>query len=200
MDLISKYEEKLIKRIGQKKLVHSIGVMQTAKRLSQIYGEDINKAALAGILHDCGKIKNKRHLLKKINYFGIILDGIMQKDISLAHGLLGSVIANEEFGIKDEDVLNAIKFHTTGRKDMSLLEKIIYISDYIEPNRDFPGVEEIRKLAFKDLDKSILISMNNTINHIIKKDKFIHIDTIEARNSILSHINGQNKVSGGNFH
>ena len=105
--------------------------------------------------------------------------------INLMHGLAGSIIAKHIMGIEDEDVLNSISYHTTGRKNMTILEKIIYIADYIEPMRNFPGVDELRKIAYSNLDEALLLSFDNTIKYVITKGQLLHLDTIEARNYIL---------------
>ncbi|RKD32483.1 phosphohydrolase [Thermohalobacter berrensis] len=178
--------KKLRENIGKERYLHSIRVMDTAKELASFYNCDINKAELAGLLHDCGKIQDKGLLLKMIKDFGIILDNIMEKNINLVHGPLGAEIVKRVYNIHDTDIINAIKFHTTGRPNMSLLEKIIYIADYIEPEREFDGLEKIRKLAFNNLDKAILHAMNNTIKYVIDKGVLLHIDTVKARNYFLS--------------
>ena len=179
-------KEKLIEEIGSKRFSHSIGVMETAVELAKLYQVDSNKAMIAGLLHDCAKIRDPIYLLKRANDFDIILDDIMKKNNELIHGPLGSRIAEYEYMIKDREILDAIYYHTTGREKMSMLDKIIYIADFIEPSRNYPSVDEIRKLAFKDLDKSILLSMENTLIYLISQRRVIHLDTIRARNYMLS--------------
>lgn len=145
---------------------------------------NIEKVKMAAIFHDCGKLKDITNLLKVTHKFGIMLDNVMKYNLELIHGPLGSKIAEIEYGIGDVDVLNAIKYHTTGRKDMTMLDKVIYISDYIEPRRNFKGVEEVRELAFENIDASVLLAMENTIKFLIENGKLIHPDTIEARNKL----------------
>ena len=176
---------KLEKSIGKKRLNHSIGVMETAINLANVYNYEKEKARIAGLLHDCAKFRDPLYLLKRVNDFGIILDEIMYVNKELIHGPLGAKIAEHEFNIKDPEILDAIAYHTTGREDMALLEKIIYIADYIEPSRSFVGIEVIRGLAVKDLDKSIRMAMDNTIKYLTDKHKLIHIDTLKARNYLL---------------
>ncbi|EOC99806.1 bis(5'-nucleosyl)-tetraphosphatase (symmetrical) YqeK [Caldisalinibacter kiritimatiensis] len=183
--------KKLKEIIGNKRYKHSVGVMETAKKLAKTYGCNVKKAELAGLLHDCGRIAENQDLLKIAIEFGIILDDVMKRSTNLIHGPLGAKIAQNEFGIKDMDILKAISYHTTGRENMSLLEKIVYLADYIEPGRDFSGVERIRELAYRDLDKAILLSMDNTIKYVVKNEWLLHIDTIKARNFILSSLNSQ---------
>lgn len=159
--------------------------METAEKLAKVYGCDKYKARLAGLIHDCGKIENDRELLKIAFEFGIIHDDVKDVNIALLHGPLGAEIAKNEFEIKDLEILNAIRYHTTGKENMSLLEKIIYIADYIEPNRDFPLVEEIRRLAFLDLDKAILLAMDNTIKYVVDNGWVLDTETVKARNFLI---------------
>ena len=125
---------------------HTIGVAETARRLAEHYGTvDPERAYLAGILHDCGK----------------------NRGTALTHGPVGAVIAREEYGIQDEEILSAIRFHTTGRPAMTDLEKIIFTADYIEPGRDrAPRLEELRKMAFCDLDKTIVCILADTLSYL----------------------------------
>ena len=187
-NLIKSVEEKLISSIGKERYLHSIRVMNEAIKLANIFGCDKDKAAIAGLLHDCGKLKNKDELLKNIHDFGIIQSVSCSTNIALLHGAIGAEIAKREFRIEDIDILNAIKYHTTGRENMTQLEKIIYIADYIEPYRNFPGIDDIRKLAYENLDLTLLKAMDNTIKHIIDKGDYIHPDTIYARNYLVNKI------------
>lgn len=177
--------EKLKKDIGIKRFNHSIGVMNTSMKLAKHYDCSIEKAKIAGLLHDCGKLQGEINLLKMANDFDIILDNVMKVNKELIHSPLGAEIAKKQYNIKDREILDAIRFHTTGRENMRLLGKIVYIADLIEPSRDFQGVEEIRKLAYEDIDKTLLFSINNTLKFILKKGNLIHLDTIKARNHLL---------------
>lgn len=184
-------EDKLIKDIGIKRYNHSLRVKDIAIELAKIYNSDIEQTKVAAILHDCGKIQEDINLLKRVSDFDIILDDYMVYNHDLIHGALGAKIAEKEYGIEDGEILDAIYYHTIGRKNMTLLDKIIYIADYIEPSRNFKGVENIRQMAFKDIDKSILLAMGNTIIFLIGINKLIHPITIEARNHLLIQ-NNQN--------
>ncbi|MTI68748.1 MAG: HD domain-containing protein [Firmicutes bacterium] len=192
MGLINIYEDKLKNTIGNKRYNHSLGVMKTAIKLAKKYNVDKKKAAIAGLLHDCAKYKDIQLLLKRACEFGIILDNTMKKSPSLIHGPLGAEVANKEYNVKDKEILDAIRFHTTGRENMTILEKIVYISDYIEPNRKFNGIENIRYIAYRDLEQALILSMNNTIKYIIDRDLLIHMNTIKARNSLIN----ENKQEG----
>ncbi|NMA86887.1 MAG: HD domain-containing protein [Tissierellia bacterium] len=177
--------EKLKRDIGVGRYNHSLLVMETSVELAKFYNCSIEEAKLAGLLHDCGKFQDKTKILKTIAEFDIILDNIMEKNIALAHGPLGEFIAKEKYNIQNENVLNAIRYHTTGRENMSLLEKIVFIADLIESSRKFPGVEEMRKLAYENLNKAIILALDNNIQFVIKRNNLLHLDTVRARNYLL---------------
>lgn len=177
--------KRLEENIGKKRTEHSVGVMETAVKLANLYGGDENKAKIAGLLHDCAKYKDRSYLLKKADDFDIILDKMMSGNIQLIHGPLGAKVAKKDFGIEDEETLDAIRYHTTGRENMSLLEKIVYVADFTEPNRNFPGVDEARRLAYENLDKSLRCVMENSIVKLLQMNKVIHLDTIKARNYLV---------------
>ena len=179
------YSEVLIQNIGIKRYEHTLRVVDIAVKLSEIYNADIEKVKTAALLHDCAKFQDERCLLKRIADFDIILDNVIQNNKELIHGPLGSKIAEIEYGILDKEILDAIYYHTIGRANMTLLDKIVYIADYIEPRRNFPGVEEIRDMAFVDLNESILMAMDNTILFLIKDNILIHPNTLEARNHLI---------------
>lgn len=185
---MNRVKEKLILSIGNERYLHSVRVMEEAIRLANIYSCNEEKAAIAGLLHDCGKFRNEEELLKSTYDFGIIQRGAYIVNSALIHGALGAEVARRELNIEDKDILDAIQYHTTGKEDMTLLEKIIYISDYIEPGRNFPGVDKIRQLAYENLDLALLNAMDKTIKHIIDKGYYIHPDTISARNYLINEI------------
>lgn len=178
-------KDKIIALIGQKRYEHSLRVMDVAIELSKIYGEDKRKAAVAGYYHDCAKIKNVDLLHSKCIEYGLKLTHDMKMNPQIIHGHLGALIAKADYGIEDEDILNSIRWHTTGRIGMSLLEKIVFIADYIEPGRNFPEVELARKLARTNINKAVYFSLNNTIIHLCNSNSYIATDTLLARNYIL---------------
>jgi len=153
--------------------------------LAKFYNVDEKKARLAGLTHDCAKNLNIMEINDLLEKNGYNIDGMFKNNSNIMHGLVGSIIVKNIMGILDEDVLNAIAYHTTGRISMSKLEKIIYLADYIEPMRNFNGVETLRILAYENLNEALLLSFNNTIKYVIDKGELIHKDTIEARNYIL---------------
>lgn len=170
---------------GQHRLDHTLRVVEESNKLALIHNVEVDKATKAALLHDCAKFLDGKNLLKMAIDFDIILSDIMKRTPDLIHAPLGAKLAQYKYNIEDLDILNAIKYHTTGRKDMTNLEKIIYIADYIEPYRKFEGVEKVRQLAYIDLDKSLLLAINQTITFLIRKNRFIDPDTIEARNQLI---------------
>ncbi|MCI5675077.1 MAG: bis(5'-nucleosyl)-tetraphosphatase (symmetrical) YqeK [Firmicutes bacterium] len=164
---------------------HSIRVAKTAKKLAKQYGVDPDKAEKAGLLHDSGKWADKAAALKKVQEYGIILDGELKYEYNMVHGVLGVYIAKEEFGIYDKEILDAIRYHVTGRWDMNDLEKVVYIADKIEPGRSYEKVEIFRELAKKSLDKATKAILDDSIILLLKKNSFIAIDSIEARNYFI---------------
>lgn len=165
---------------------HTLGVMETAIRLADIYNCSKEKAIYAALIHDVAKYESDEKLIEICTCNGYEIGSIEKKSPYLLHGLAGAILAKEKMGITDEDILNAAIYHTTGRENMTLLEKIIYISDCIEPNRIFPGVEELRKITFNNLDTGILKSLDDSIKFIIDRGLLIHGDTIKARNYLLN--------------
>lgn len=185
MTSIEDIKLRLEQTLTPKRFTHSINVMSTAIELGQKYGVDKEKCALAGLMHDCAReIKGDALFELCVNY-KIIVDEVSKVQPELLHGPLGSRIAKNDYGVTDEQALNAIHYHTTGRENMSSLEKIVFIADYIEPGRKFSGVKEIRKIAFNDIDKAILITLEDTIKHVLSKGTLIHALTVSARNYII---------------
>jgi len=182
-----KHIENLRESIGANRFNHTMGVVKTALELAKVYNYSEDKTYLAAILHDCAKFKDKSKILKMSRDFDIILDEVTSLNFELVHASLGAKIAEQLYDITDLEILNAIRYHTTGKANMNILEKIIYISDYIEPNRNYPGIEEIRDLAYKDLDKSIILAMENTLTFLLKVRKTIHNDTIKAWNYLITN-------------
>ena len=184
---IEQIKDNLRETIGLDRLNHSLRVMEEAGKIAECLGEDSKRAMTAGLLHDCGRFNDKSILLKKVEKFGIILDEIYTKNANLFHAYLGKEVAKEVYGVEDSDILDAIKYHTTGKADMSMLEKIVYMADYIEPFRHFEGIDEIRSLVYEDknIDEALLRAIDNTIIFILERKQIIHEDTIDARNYLL---------------
>ncbi|WP_019125820.1 bis(5'-nucleosyl)-tetraphosphatase (symmetrical) YqeK [Peptoniphilus grossensis] len=179
---LKKYENEIRERIGEKRFLHTIRVKDTAVKLANIHDVDLEKAEIAGFLHDCAKIRDKKNLIKAAKESNLLLTKEMMKAPQIIHSYLGALFAREFYGIDDEDILNAITYHTTGRANMSDLEKIIFLADYIEPLRNFDGVERARELANKDLDAAMYFALNNTLKFLVERDNYIVVETVLARN------------------
>ncbi len=165
---------------------HTIGVAETAKKLAAKYGENEEDAFTAGLLHDIAKELSLKEMLDLAKKYQAEIDPVSRKSTALMHGIVGAYLAQDLFGISSK-IFGGIRFHTTGKANMSLFEKIIYIADYIEPNRNFDGVEKARETAFEDIDKAILDSCNKIVIHTVNKGGIIHPDTIDARNYLLEN-------------
>jgi len=175
----------LATRLSPKRLQHSINVSKTADALAKQFGCNREKAKLAGLLHDLAREVPMNELLPRSQAFGIVVNDVEQAEPILLHAALAARIAEEEFGIRDAEILQAILMHTTGGIDMTILDKVIYIADVIEPQRTFKGVDEIREMANSDLDKAMVVALDQSIHHIVKKGGLLHPATIAARNAIL---------------
>lgn len=160
---------------------HTLGVAYTAASLAMRYRMDPETLITAGLLHDCAKnIPNdeKYDLCKK---YKIELNEVEKKAPYLLHSKLGAYIAEKDFGVKDKEILNAIRYHTTGRPGMSLIEKIIFIADYIEPGRDeAPNLTDIREMAFKDIDEAVKMVLIDTLDYLSKGDRPVDPTTKET--------------------
>ncbi len=167
-----KINRKLKKKLKKERYQHTLGVMYTAAAMAMRYGYDINAALLAGLLHDCGKFDTPKGQIRLCKKKGIFLKKEELEAPALIHARLGAYLARKEYQVEDRDVLNAILYHTTGRPGMNMLEKIIYLSDYIEPGRKMiPGLTEVRRLAFVDLDLAVALCAKNTLEYLRKQGR-----------------------------
>ncbi len=183
---IEEIKAELSKILSDKRYVHSLGVADEAKKLAGKYGVDENRAYLAGLVHDCAK-EVPPHDMEGIlkTKYGVSVDSMSKLTPKILHGVLGACEAQSKFGIYDPEILDAVKYHTTGKGNMSMLAKIVYIADYIEPNRDFDGVDELRRLAYTNIDEAIIKGIDDTITDLIKRGLLLHPDTIHARNDLV---------------
>lgn len=166
--------KKLKGKLTEKRFIHSIGVEYTAASLAFVYGEDVQRARIAGLLHDCAKCIPKDEKLKKSKKLGLPINESEKADPDLLHGKLGAYYAKEKYGVKDEGILSAITWHTTGHPGMSMLDKIIFVADYIEPNRKMiRDLDIIRKEAYEDIDKCIIHILKNTLEYLHEKQAII---------------------------
>lgn len=165
-----KIEKKLRKLLDRERYVHTMGVMYTAAALAMAHQSDMEQAMYAGLLHDCAKCIPNREKLQLCKEFGIPVRDSERRCPFLLHAKLGAYFAEKEYKVKDPMILHAILVHTTGEPGMNTLDKIIYIADYIEPNRDAaPNLPEIRKLAFEDLDGAMLRILHDTLDYLKEK-------------------------------
>lgn len=171
--------------MSERRFRHTENVAREAKRLAEYWNADGETAYLAGLIHDIAKEIPYNEAIKMLESFGYIPDNTERENGALLHGPLAAYIARDEFGIENEEIFNAVKFHTTGRSDMSLLEKIIYVADFIEEGRTYPEAEIIRKIAYEDIDKAVLCQADMVIKFIIDCGKVLHTDTVITRNSFL---------------
>ncbi|MDX5476012.1 MAG: bis(5'-nucleosyl)-tetraphosphatase (symmetrical) YqeK [Bacillaceae bacterium] len=178
--------------LTEKRYIHTIGVMETSVKLAKKYGADEKKAETAAIFHDYAKFRPKEEMKQ------IIIDQNMPHDLlehndELWHAPVGAYLVEKEVGISDKEILDAIKWHTSGRINMSKLEKIVFLADYIEPGRDFPGVEEVRSMAEVDLNKAVAQSLRNTIKFLLERNQLVYPDTLHSYNYMVTEIKGGNK-------
>ena len=167
-----------------KRMPHVLGTEQEAVRLVRRYGGDETQARIAALLHDCTKKLDMAQQLALCEKYGIVLDELEQTALKLLHSKTGAAIARDVFGVEDA-VYDTILYHTTGKPDMTRLEKIIYLADYIEPTRDFPGVDALRKTVYEDLDKGLLMGLTMTIQEMEEMGNPVHHLTRDARDYLL---------------
>lgn len=173
--------QRLQSTLSIERYIHTLGVVKSAKKLAAKYGVDDEKASMAALLHDCAKDYNEDMKRRFCKEYHIPIDEYMDKKIDLVHAPLGAEVARREFGVTDEEILDAIRFHTTGKPDMSLLTKIVFVADFIEPNRKkIENLDEIRRIAFEDLDKAVAYILKNTIDFVEKSGKVLHPLSLEA--------------------
>ena len=178
---IEQMKEKLSTMLTEHRYTHSLGVMETAEKMAKTFNVDVENAIVAGLLHDCAKQIDRQVQLKMCKERNIELDEIKKSAPSLVHADLGASVARTEFGVTDDDVLSAIKYHTLGRKNMSDLEKVLFLADVIEPNRrDFEGLLELRDLCYKDLDEAMLYGLTLSIENVERKGRILHTQTLDA--------------------
>ncbi len=175
LTLTEKYQEihkQIKKELDKDRYQHTLGVAYTAACLAMRYGADMEKAYLAGLLHDCAKCIPDGERLKLCRKWKIEATEFEKEDPSLLHAKMGAYLAEEEYGITDPEILSAVACHTTGKPDMSPLELILFIADYIEPNRNkAPELEKIRKVSFEDWHLGAMMIANGTIRYVSEKKK-----------------------------
>ena len=176
---IGKLQEVVVSLLKPNRVAHVLGCRETAVELAKLYGANETDAARAALLHDITKALNGQLQLTMCSSYGTMLDKFSLKNPKTLHALTGSLVAERIFG-ENEAVVDAIRCHTTGKADMNLLEKIIYVADYVEPNRDFPGVEELRNLAYTDITKALKLGLQNTLNLLHRQGSEVSPESMEA--------------------
>lgn len=167
-----KLEKQLKKKLDEDRYTHTLGVAYTSACLAMRYGYSIEKAYLAGLLHDCAKCIDNDKKIELCEKYHILISDVERENPVLLHAKLGSHLAMYKYDVEDEEILSAIRWHTTGHPNMTTLEKIIFIADYIEPNRKKqPNLEEVRILCFADLDNGLKKILSDTLMYLnAKKD------------------------------
>ena len=181
----------LKEKLPKKRYEHTLGVAYTAASLAMCYGEDILKAELAGILHDVAKAKKSSELKDDMKeYIDPYTDGdyvalIADKAPQILHAVYAPYLAKKDYKIEDKDILSAIRWHTTGKKDMTMLEKIVFVADYIEPNRKkLPDLDRIRTLSFHDISEAVKVTAKSTIEYLGSQGMYIDKFTYELSDEV----------------
>jgi predicted HD superfamily hydrolase involved in NAD metabolism len=163
---------------------HTLGVVETAVELAERYNVDLYKAEMAAIFHDYAKFRPKEEMKEIIETKGMDMR-LLEYNAELWHAPVGAYLVRKEAGVEDEEILDAIRFHTSGRPGMTMLEKVIYLADYIEPGRHFPGVDEVRELAKDNLEQALISSIRNSITFLMKKNQAVFPETFHTFNELV---------------
>ena len=182
---VAEIQNDLKNSLSERRYRHSVGVAEEAERLAKHYGADAEKAYLSGLIHDCTKEVPPEETIALLRNHGYMPIKEELASPTVLHGKLGAYFAKEKFGITDEEMLDALRYHTTGCAGMTLLMKIVFIADFIEPNRTYPDVEYLRKLTYQDLHAGMLFALDYTLEDLMRKKRAIHPDTVLCRNDLL---------------
>lgn len=181
------------KRLSRYRFIHSVNVADEAKRLALKYGADAEKAYTAGLVHDIMKDLPKQEQLEMFKRYGIELTEVELNSPKIWHAMCGELFLRHEMGVTDEDILSAVRFHTTAKAGMSLLEKVLYIADYTSAERDYDDVGVMRDKADRNLDEAMLYGLQFTINEMVKEGRPVHPDSLDAFNEAAILINKRRK-------
>ena len=184
----AEFLEILKTRLKPERLYHSICVAEQAKHLAEIFGGDIEKSYTAGLVHDIMRYEPVEKMLEMIENDGQVLTESEKQITVTLHAIAGEIFLRKELKVTDEEILSAVRWHTTGREDMSLLEKIIYVADLTSEDREYPDILEVRAMAEESLEKTCLRGLSFTIEDNAKKCRPIHIDTVKAYNYLAERI------------
>ena len=175
----------LKERLDEYRYIHSLNVAKAARELAAVFGGDEEKAYVAGLLHDVTKCENKENQLQMFKKGGIILSQVEENNPKLWHAMTAPLYLKEVLGIEDEEILSAVRYHTTGKKGMSLLDMIVYIADYISEERSYPDVGVMRRFSRESLEKGALYSLKYTLNKLSKDELVIHSDSLAFYNDLI---------------
>lgn len=179
--ILKRYDE-LENMLGKNRYEHSIRTAEYAKYLAKIYDVDIEKAYLAGLLHDCGKYADYDKMIADCKNYNQMIPYLNMNYKSVIHAKFGAIIAKERYEVDDENILNAIHYHATGRANMTKLEMIVYLADIIEEDRDYDGVEKLRKLADESLEEAMVLALSRIVTKLSSSKLYVVQSTIEAYN------------------
>ena len=179
------YEQEVQRHLTEKRFYHSQCVAQEGARLAQRYGADVEKARLAGILHDIMKDTPPEQQLKILQDSGILLTKTQRHNRKLWHALAGAAYLQQTLQVKDGDIVEAVRCHTSGKKDMSLLEKVLFVADYISADREYPGVERMRQAAYRSLEEAIVEGVLFTVQELMGQRLPVAAESVEAYNDAL---------------
>lgn len=179
------YEQEVKRHLTQGRFYHSQCVAAEAEKLARRYGADPEKARLCGILHDVMKDTPPQEQLKILEKSGIILTVAQRRNRKLWHALSGAAYLREELGIADQEILGAVECHTSGKGGMSLLDKVLFVADYISADRDYPGVEELRGTAYRSLEEAMVEGIRFTVDELMGQELPVAAESIEAYNDAI---------------
>lgn len=183
---IDEMRRELQRRLKRSRFAHSIGVANTAVKLAKKFGVDETKAYVAGLLHDCAREFENDELPAQAERYGVEIGEVERAMPLLLHAYIGAKMIREIYGVDDAEIEQAIHRHTVAAPNMTALDKIIYFADMIEPNRNYPGVDELRALVeTKTLDEILLTALSESIIFVVQKNSLVHPDTVAARNFLL---------------
>lgn len=182
---IEEMKQLLEASLAPKRYKHSLNVYKTALKLAESHKLPEEKIAVSALLHDCGREVPTKESVAKAEELGLPVDEVERHQPILLHAKLGVYYAKEKYGVTDKEILDGILYHTTGKDHMSALAKVVFLADMVEPGRDFPGVDDLRKLAHKDLDKAMLKAYSNTLDYLLAGGQLIHPHCIDGYNELI---------------
>lgn len=183
--MIEEYKKIIKDKMGERRYTHSVNVSQMALKLAKKYGEDEEKAAIAGLLHDITKEMPDEFHLKLFKENDVKLDEVEKRAKKLWHAISGSLYIKNELHIDDKEIINAVRFHTTGKENMSKFEKIIFVADFISEDRKFENSKIMRNLAFENLDQAAVYGLKVTMEGLLYRNQLVAKDTFKAYNDLI---------------